>query len=968
MRSETRDAIVGAATQTHQATNTPFLLDTSTVHLVLEGKVDVFAVGTPEDGDEFGPRKFMFSVAADEALWGMNGARAVSGFGLLAVTGLNTRLVAVERQHFLTLAQVREYTRDVGALLDRYARRLSSAISRHDHRQFQPLTPAPNLQLQPGAIAGGHQHSAWVRHTSGTSCFAGVDHLVLDDQELFYPIAEGAWLASDTGAELEIIDTAQYLAQDPSWRGFDSFMQLFHQWLAHDWAQGEAAERRRLAQRLQSDRDLQQSSLADLASLMEQETVETQEERDDRLFAACQAVGRVRGIDFGPLPYWQEFIGNEDRLRALCQASCVGYRQVVLRDTWWKTDSGPLLAYVVDIESETGGPVALLPSRPGHYVLHNPAEQSQTAVDAEVAQRLEPRAFEFYRPLPNKILRLVDLGTYSLQDARWDLKSIAMLATVSALLGIISPVILGYLFNTVIPNAAIGQVGLLFVALVTVSITATIFQFAQSVALLRAEVRSSSSLQMAMVDRILRLPIPFFREYSAGDLAERLNGVNAVRQILGGATISLILSSLTSAGGLLLLFYYSSSLALVATAILFVNVAFTGTCAWYTLKYNRQLQDVSGRLSGQVLQLLGGIAKLRVSASETRAFAVWAELFRAQKIFAFQAGTWGNRVTVFNSATAILSTLLLFAVAGSMASTLSTGDFIAFHAAFGTFLFAGMALSEAFVQVLGVVPLIERATPLLETAPEVTPNQPDPGRLRGRIELSHVCFRYQPESPLVVDGLSLQVEPGEFVALVGPSGSGKSTILRLLLGFESPESGSIYYDGQEIRSVDGGAVRRQIGVVLQSGRLGSGTILNNIVGASSHTLEDAWEAVRQAGLEETIKQFPMGIQTVLNEGGTTLSGGQRQRLLIARALVGRPRILLFDEATSALDAHTQSVVAHSLEQLHATRIVVAHRLNSIREADRIFVIDGGRVVETGSYDTLLAEQGTFAELVQRQLA
>src|SRR6185369_15376644 len=314
----------------------------------------------------------------------------------------------------------------------------------------------------------------------------------------------------------------------------------------------------------------------------------------------------------------------------------------------------------------------------------------------------------------------------------------------------------------------------------------------------------------------------------------------------------------------------------------------------------------------------------------------------------------------------VLTSLGIFAVVGlTSEKTLPVGQFLAFNAAFGQFLSAALSAVSIFSGVLGAVPSYERLRPILETVPEVDGSKAEPGELTGEIEISHVSFRYHDQSALVLDDVTVRAGPGEFVALVGPSGSGKSTCLRLILGFEKPTAGSIYFDGQDVAGLALQSVRRQIGVVLQSGRPMAGSIFSNIVGSANLGIDDAWEAARAAGLEDDIKAMPMGMHTVVSEGAETFSGGQKQRILIARAMVHRPRILLFDEATSALDNRTQEIVSRSLERLKATRIVIAHRLSTIQNADRIYVIDGGRVVEEGSFQDLLQRGGPFARLAAR---
>jgi ATP-binding cassette subfamily C protein len=369
------------------------------------------------------------------------------------------------------------------------------------------------------------------------------------------------------------------------------------------------------------------------------------------------------------------------------------------------------------------------------------------------------------------------------------------------------------------------------------------------------------------------------------------------------------------------------------------------------------------------MQVLGGIAKFRVAGAENRAFYLWAGEFARQRRVSFRARLNAICLTLFNTVFPAVTSLVIFAAYASMAgSGLSTGRFLAFNAAFGGFLASMLALSSTALQILSIVPAYERARPILETAPEVDDSKADPGELKGDIEVSRLSFSYGPGAPPVLQDVCLRVRPGEFVAVVGPSGSGKSTLLRLLLGLDQPSSGAVYYDGQDLAGLDVRAVRSQCGVVTQNSQLMAGDIFTNIAGLANLSINDAWEAARMAGIEEEIRRMPMGMFTMISEGATNISGGQRQRLLIARALVKKPRLVFFDEATSALDNHSQAVVSRSLEKLQATRVVIAHRLSTIINADRIYVLDQGRVVQNGNYEQLMREKGLFAAMARRQLA
>jgi NHLM bacteriocin system ABC transporter ATP-binding protein len=446
-------------------------------------------------------------------------------------------------------------------------------------------------------------------------------------------------------------------------------------------------------------------------------------------------------------------------------------------------------------------------------------------------------------------------------------------------------------------------------------------------------------------------------------------GINTIREMIAGATLSSLLTGGFSIFSFAVIYYYSVQLGLLATLMAAIIIGVTLVGGYFQLRYQRRETELLGRVSSLVLQMLTGIAKLRAAGAEMRAFAVWAEQYSVQKSNAIKAQSAANAVAVFNSASGVLTYMVIFAsVAYFMGGSISTGEFVAFNTAFAQFLLASTGITTAVVTILQAAPFYERAKPILRTLPETDTTSPDPGELRGRVEVHHVYFRYDPDGPPVLDDVSLRAEPGEFVAIVGPSGAGKSSLLRQLLGFEEPESGSVFFDDHDLAGLNVQTVRHQMGVVLQNGRLMSGTVYQNIAGVSQLTMEGAWEAARMAGLDRDIEMMPMGMFTFLGEGASTISGGQRQRLMIARAIASRPRILLFDEATSALDNRTQAIVSASLENLKATRLVIAHRLSTIINADRIYVLVAGRIVQSGTYAELMDQEGPFKDLAMRQIA
>ncbi|MEL6163737.1 MAG: ATP-binding cassette domain-containing protein, partial [Cyanobacteria bacterium J06628_3] len=435
-----------------------------------------------------------------------------------------------------------------------------------------------------------------------------------------------------------------------------------------------------------------------------------------------------------------------------------------------------------------------------------------------------------------------------------------------------------------------------------------------------------------------------------------------------------LLASLFSLLNLGLLLAYSPPLTLIALGVTSVTIIITTVSSLITRRKMRSLQQLSGEIFGLKVQLLNGISKLRVAAAESEAFYCWAKKYTQQMKLILSTQLIEDIVSVFNIILPAVSSILLFSFAVSLIGQsqeqtgLSTGTFLAFNTAFGTFIRSATQLSNIVIDILEINILWERAQPILTAKPEVDINKHQPEQLSGNIKIEQVNFRYRNDSALVLDNINLEINSGEFIAIIGESGSGKSTIMRLLLGFETPESGTIYYDDKDLSGLDIAAVRQQLGVVLQNGKIISGSIWENIAGGAIITIDEAWSALQMAGLADDIKTMPMGVHTIISEGGGNLSGGQLQRLFIARALVRKPQILLFDEATSALDNRTQAIVTQSLEQLGVTRIVIAHRLSTIRNADRIYVIQGGKILQQGNFEELAGVEGFFAELMVRQIA
>ncbi|MBQ0912632.1 NHLP bacteriocin export ABC transporter permease/ATPase subunit [Streptomyces sp. RM99] len=684
----------------------------------------------------------------------------------------------------------------------------------------------------------------------------------------------------------------------------------------------------------------------------------------DATYAACRLVARAAGI---PLAEPARNGAESDRIdpvERIAVASRVRTRTVRLDGRWWRDDVGPLVGH----RALSGAPVALLWQRGGYVAVH-PATGRRTPVEKANAEEFEPRAVMFYRPLPERGLGPLGLLRFCLRGTRRDLSALLLAGLVTVALGALVPVATGKVLGEFVPKAQTGLIAQVCLAVMLSGVVAAAFMLLQNLTVLRLEGRVEATLQPAVWDRLLRLPTTFFTERSTGELASAAMGISAIRRLLAGVGPTVAQSVTVGAMNLVLLLWYSVPMALAAIGMLVVVAAvFLGLGLWQ-VRWQRRLVQLTNKLNNQAFQTLRGLPKLRVAAAENYAYAAWAEQFARSRELQQRAGRIKNLNAVLGAVYLPLCTLLMFMLlAGPARGSMSAADFLTFNASVTMLLTSVTQLTGAFVSAVAALPLFEEIRPVLDATPEVRAASTRPGPLSGAIEARRLSFRYSDDGPLVLDDVSFEVRPGEFVAIVGPSGCGKSTLLRLLIGFDRPLSGSVLYDGQDLAALDQSAVRRQCGVVLQHAQPFTGSILDVICGTEPYTPEEAMAAAEMAGLAEDIRRMPMGLHTIVSGSGA-VSGGQRQRLMIAQALIRRPRILFFDEATSALDNETQRRVIESTKALDATRVVIAHRLSTVLDADRVIVMEDGKVAQQGPPAELLADTGgRLHELVRRQLA
>ncbi|WP_413208244.1 NHLP bacteriocin export ABC transporter permease/ATPase subunit [Rhodospirillum sp. A1_3_36] len=967
--------------------------DPQRVWVVLQGSVNLFAVRREPDGRD-GPRHPLFRVDEGGLV-----------FGLPPIAEEQTGAGQPVHLVFCGDPDARVHEISVDALFGERRKTWSKAIDAWVGALSSALLDLPDawpvrVAEEPGfarlgareSLFGSPRAILWAEGVKGRARWQGRGGLSVDLEEgRILPLSAGVFLQAEGSAEVSLDTTITLMGEDRLARPLADLHRLAGQRLTAWVADCEGQEHARLADRLGRDQRVWDHTLRRAAAVLSQGPSGpglAPTRASSPLVDVFRQVALAEGVTLDDLePPPPQGATAEDRVQALARSAGARVRRVLLRGEWWKTDAGPLIAFL-------GGdraPVALLPHGPDRYHLVDPSQGTPEVLSETLAQSLSADAFALYSPLRADNRRVRDLVGLSWRKARPDLARGSVMGLLAALLALITPIVTGYLIDNVIPRAEIHRVGEAGIALVVIALGASAFRAIQAVGLLRAEGRIDWVGQSALFQRLLTLPTGFFRGYAIGDLADRCLGFQHIRSILTGNTLQALSRGVFSMGSLALLYYYNWRLALIACATLLVVSVLMTSVTIAQRRARAEMVGWQGRIDGLTVQLLSAIAKLRVAAAEDRAFTRWFSLVVSQKECLKRAQLWANVAETLSGVVPVLCTGVLFLSLsmilddlvredalsallppdpqdpGAVLTAMTTGDFLAFNAAFGQALAGFLLLARAFPEVIEIGPHLDRLRPLLLTAPEAVGARVSPGSLSGSVAFNHVTFRYDEGSAPVVDDLNLQIESGSFVALVGPSGGGKSTLIRLLLGFETPEVGNVVYDDKPLDQLDLSAVRTQIGVVLQNGRINQGSVAEAIVGTSGASLEDAWVAARMTGLASEIEAMPMGMHTVLLDGAQTLSGGQRQRLMLARALVGRPRLLILDEATSALDNRTQEIVTTSLERLRCTRIVIAHRLSTIMKADKIIVIDEGRIIEVGTYDDLMDMDGPFRALAHRQL-
>ena len=569
--------------------------------------------------------------------------------------------------------------------------------------------------------------------------------------------------------------------------------------------------------------------------------------------------------------------GAEVRIEYMLRPAGVMRRRVELKDEWYKDSVDPFFGCTKD-----GEPVALLPGRAGGYIYRG-KDGRRIKIDRETAKNIGEDAFCFYKPFAQKKLRLADLAMFMLKNLRVsDFIYVMAISLTVSLLGLATPYVNSLLYGTVIPSGIklnILSVGFL---LGGTAVGSALFGLARSLVLTRFSMLFIRVQNAAMM-RVLSLPVTFFKDYSAGEVASRMNGLMNLCQAISNTFMSTGLTAIFSFVYLFQMNRYAPAMVAPAFLIIAAMLIMSVLTTVLQMKTSRRRMKASAKLSALLFALISGIQKIKLTGAQKRAFAKWAASYKDVGRLTYSPPVFLRLQEPVNLVISMGGSILLYYSAG--ASGIGAADYLAFMSAYGAMSGAVMMLSGLAHTFSDIKVNLEMVRPLMETEPETQQNKKQITELSGHMEINNISFRYTKDGPLILDNINLKVRPGEYLAVVGKTGCGKSTLLRLLLGFEKPETGDIYYDGHSLESLDLRALRQCIGVDLQNGKLMAGSIFSNIVVAAPYkTLDDAWEAAEMAGIAEDIRAMPMGMHTIIAEGGGGISGGQKQRLMIAQAI------------------------------------------------------------------------------------
>ena len=956
--------------------NHPLLMDNpDDFWLIMQGRVELFIVEL-EDSKVVGPRNHIATLTTNEIMVGcqpilLDATTSKRNLSLYAVAATDTQLF----KGALSSLRGKEIDLTMVVWVDRWVSLLSHANAKFFKVRAEAvlLEADPDQKLEADTwITAHHNNIAWVELQEGMLAYQGVEELQLD-KEVAYPVTEWTALRCKSDVLVNGLHSPTILIRGDIWDCLSAYMKQFLRIGLYGLKKETEKFKETFVSHEMGNEFLVRNALSQMSYFFTKKrrmlSVPMAQGKQNNIIDVLQAVAHRMGHKL-EVKQLQQDMEDSSLINILRRAGFFARKVKLSSSEWYEKDSGVFIG----VRKEDENLVALWSDRGKSYSMYDPAEGGEIPFDPKMLKsRIHGQAYMLYRALPAKVRSLKDVLKFGMCEVYSEFGIIAMLAVLGGGLSLLTPLVTGHILSEYIPDSDVPMIVSALMALFFAMLGRLTFAFVNFVALTRIAGRMSVSIQSSVWGRLLQLPAEFFRKYTAGDLANRANGINEIRELLTASTVSVFVAAIAGLMNFTLMIYYSWRLSIVAVLLVAVMSIVTIVFLKLQLPHQRATFKKQGQIDGTVFQILSGAAKLRVSGKENFGFAKWAEVYSSQKLSEYKALSWQAMQSVANAIFEPLSSIsmmivIVYVLLDGAQTSFDLTSYLAFSSAYGQFTGAMIGMTATFATVIEILPLYERVQPIMEEEPEKSKGNVILSPMRGQIEFSKVWYSYDPSSETILKDVSFVISPGDYVAFVGESGAGKSTVCRLLLGFGHPKSGSIFVDEHDMMDLNIREFRKQAGVVLQGSQLLSGSILENIRSGLADLDQDAaWEAATQAGLADDIREMPMGMYTVLPEGGIGLSGGQKQRLMIARALSRKPRVLIFDEATSSLDNISQAVVKKTLNGLNTTRIVIAHRLSTIRDVDRIYVMHKGRIVETGKFQELIGMEGYFTDLARRQV-
>lgn len=858
--------------------------------------------------------------------------------------------------------------------IDSWLIEITDGLSRYVSRQPRPtaLAEAGRTQTYEPCVLSVRRGVVWVSQPPpGASLFMDMidstDRAPTENSiEAAIPLTHASWLSLVEKATFTEISTEELVQQDRFIPSLSTFYRIAFtlERLNRQLAVADDAnlERARTTSRRTAEKAARQRlfNIYDLP-------IDRDADADDRaLVDALRIVGKHQGIEFH-IPSRSGSTEIPVSRVDVQDASGVRARRVKLEHTskWWYGDSNAMLAF----RRDDNQPVALLPSLFGRYREVDPVSKRSIRIDEARASSLKDEAWLFYQPLPSGNVESEDLLRIALHGSSVDLVRLVLAGLPGGLIKLLPALALGFVAAHIVAGGSVGALYSVAVTLAGFGLLGALLHVYQSAAMMRLEGRSASRLEAAFWDRLMRLPPSVLHRQPSGDLAMSGMTFQSLRDGIQGVVADSFLSTIFLLPVFGVIFFYDTTLGLITLGFSLVALVVVLVSVMRQIAPQGRMIAAIRRVSGRLFQIIGGISKLRVENAEGSAFDIWARDYREQKRAELEVGLLDGHSKAFGTALPFLAAgVILYAVLAQENRVIPVSDFLVVYTVFLTFQYAISRLGESLGTVAGMLPAFQQMKPILNANPENESEGDSVEYLSGDVLFDHVSFRYAPDEPLILDDVTIRARPGEFIAIAGESGAGKSTLFRLALGLERPTAGAIYYDGRDLRHLNLKQLRRKIGAVPQSVGLHPQDLWDNLVSHHENANnEEVWHAARVAEIEDEIKNMPMGMMTMVGTSGSVLSGGESQRITIARSVMGSPKIMLFDEATNWLDNENQAEVMRNLTTLTSTRVVIAHRLSTLEQADRIYVLQAGRVVQSGSFSDLMDIDGVFKDLVRRQI-